>query len=109
MVILSILIIISVLARKSHRVSLFVSRGIIHFICFLLLLSYTSVASTSLLLMRPLTFIDIDKVYTYLSPDIEYFHDRHIAYVIVAIIFYYSVCNWISTFAVTRTISEFQN
>ena len=86
-VILSILILISVLARKSRRVSSFVSRGIIHFICFLLLLSYASVASTSLLLMRPLTFIDIDKVYTYLSPDIEYFHDRHIAYVIVAIIF----------------------
>ena len=86
-VILFILIMISVLTRRSRRFSSFVSRGIIHFICFLLLLSYTSVASTSLLLMRPLTFIDIDKVYTYLSPDIEYFHDRHIAYVIVAIIF----------------------
>ena len=83
-VILFILIMISVLIRRSRRLSSFVSRGIIHFICFLLLLSYTSVASTSLLLMRPLTFVGIDKVYTYLSPDIEYFHDRHIAYVIIA-------------------------
>ena len=49
-----ILIMISTLARRSRRVSSFVSRGIIHFICFLLLLSYTSVATTSLLLMRPL-------------------------------------------------------
>ena len=78
---------ISVLARRSRRVSLFISRGIIHFICFLLLLSYTSIATTSLLLMRPLTFMDIDKVYTYLSPDNEYFHGRHLVYIILAIIF----------------------
>ena len=59
-----ILIMISMLARRSRRVSAFISRGIIHFICFLLLLSYTSVATTSLLLMRPMIFMDVDKVYT---------------------------------------------
>ena len=84
--ILLILIVISMLARRSHRISNYISRGIIHFICFLLLLSYTSVASTSLLLMRSLTFMDIDEVFTYLSPDIEYFHGRHLAYVIVTIL-----------------------
>ena len=82
-----ILFIVSRLARKSRKVSLFVRKGIIPFICFLLLLSYTSVASTSLLLMRPLTFVGINKVYAYLSPDIEYFHGRHLAYAIVAMIF----------------------
>ena len=83
-----ILIIISLLARRSRRFSSFVSTGgIIHFICLLLLLSYTSVASTSLLLMRSLKFTKIDKLYTYLSPEIEYFHGRHLAYVIVALIF----------------------
>ena len=81
-----ILIMLSIIARRSHRVSLFISRGIIHFICFLLLLSYTSVATTSFLLMRPLIFMDVDKVYTYLSPDIEYFHGRHLVYAIVAIL-----------------------
>ena len=81
-----ILIMINIIAKRSHRVSSFISRGIIHFICFLLLLSYTSVATTSLLLMRPLMFMDVDKVYTYLSPDIEYFHGRHIVYTIVAIL-----------------------
>ena len=86
-VIVLILFVISMLARKSHKISSFVSRGIIQFICFLLLLSYTSIATTSLLLMRPLTFMDINKVYTYLSPDIEYFHGRHLVYGIVAIIF----------------------
>ena len=82
-----ILIIISLLARRSQRISVFISRGIIHVICLLLLLSYTSIASTSLLLMRSLHFDGIDNVYTYLSPNIEYFHDRHLAYGIVAVLF----------------------
>ena len=82
-----ILIMISILARRSRRVSSFISRGVIHFICLLLLLSYTSVATTSLLLMRPLTFVNVNIVYTYLSPDIKYFHGRHLAYIILAMIF----------------------
>ena len=64
-----------------------VSRGIVRALCSLLLLSYTSVATTSLLLMRSLTFVDVDNVYTYLSPDIQYFHGHHLAYGIIAIIF----------------------
>jgi len=82
----SVLVLISVLARVSYRISSLVSKGVLHFICFLLLLSYTSVATTSLLLMRPLSFLDVDGLYTYLSPDIEYFHGRHLAYGIVAIL-----------------------
>ena len=81
-----IIVIITLLARKSPRFTAFISKGIIHVICLLLLLSYTSIASTSLLLMRSLTFLDIDKVYTYLSPDIEYFYGRHLAYGIVALL-----------------------
>jgi len=81
-----ILILISVIARSSRRFSAIISRGIIRVICLLLLLSYTSMASTSLLLMRSLTFHEIDKVYTYLSPDIEYFHGRHLVYGIVALL-----------------------
>ena len=81
-----ILLAITLLARISYRFSSFISRGIIHVICLLLLLSYTSVATTSLLLMRALTFLDVDKTYTYLSPDIEYFHGRHLPYAIVAVL-----------------------
>ena len=84
--VLTILVVISLLARKSQRISAIISRGIIHVICLLLLLSYTSITSTSLLLIRSLTFHGIDKVYTYLSPDIEYFHSRHLAYGIVALL-----------------------
>ena len=81
------LVLITVLARRYCRLSYFVSKGIIHVICCLLLLSYTSLATTSLLLMKPLIFQDVDKVYTYVSPDIEYFHGRHLAYAIVSMIF----------------------
>ena len=84
--IIEILVLITLLARRSKRISNIIRRGIIHVICLLLLLSYTSMASTSLLLMRPLKFHNIDKVYTYLSPDIEYFHDHHLAYSIVALL-----------------------
>ena len=45
------------------------------------------VATTSLLLMRSLTFANIDNVYTYLSPSIQCFYGRHLAYGITAIIF----------------------
>ena len=81
-----ILVLISLLARRSRRISTSISRGIIHVIFLLLLLSYTSIASTSLLLMRSLKFSDVDKVYTYLSPDNEYLHGRHLVYAIVAIL-----------------------
>ena len=84
--IIVILVIITLSAKRSQRISNIIRRGIIHIICMLLLLSYTSMASTSLLLMRSLRFHDIDKVYTYLSPDIEYFHGRHLAYSIVALV-----------------------
>ena len=80
------LVMITVLARRSHRLTSFISKGIIHVICCLLLLSYTSLATTSLLLMRPLIFHDVDKVYTYLSPDVEYFHGRHLVYATVAVL-----------------------
>ena len=61
-----IVVSISYLARKSRRLSFFIRRGIIRFICFLLLLSYTSLATTSLLLMRPLIFHNVDKTYMHI-------------------------------------------
>ena len=83
---LLILVEISMIARFSRMLTEFISKVIIPIICFLLLLSYTSIATTSLLLMRPLTFHNVDKVYTYLSPDLEYFHNRHLGYAILAIL-----------------------
>ena len=84
--ILLILIVITVVARNSLRVSSFISPIIIRAICLLLLLSYTSIACTSLSLLRHLEFIDIDAIYTYSSPEIKFFHGRHILYGGVAVL-----------------------
>ena len=84
--ILLMLALISISTRYSPKLSLFVSRAVIHSICLLLLLSYSSIASTSLLLVRALTFTNVDKVYSYLSPDIGYFHGRHLVYGLMAIL-----------------------
>ena len=84
--ILLILIVITVVARNSLQVSSFISPIIIRAICLLLLLSYTSIACTSLSLLRHLEFIDIDAIYTYSSPEIKFFHGRHILYGGVAVL-----------------------
>ncbi|XP_065889760.1 uncharacterized protein [Dysidea avara] len=83
----SILTLVIVLAaRCSIRVTVYISRCIIHVICLLLLLSYTSLTSTSLQLLQPLKFTDINRMFTYASPNIEYFYGRHAIYGIVAVI-----------------------
>ena len=71
-----ILLIIVLMTRYSPKLTRFVGRCIIRVICILLLLSYTCLASTSLQLLRPLTFNDVDEVRTYSSPDIKYFTGR---------------------------------
>ena len=82
------LVMITVLARRSRRLSSFISKGIIHVICCLLLLSYTSFATASLQLNETIIiFRGVDKVYAYISPDIEYFHGHHLVYGIVAMLF----------------------
>ena len=81
-----LLLLIVVSARFSTRITLFVSRCIIRVICLLMLLSYTSIASTSLQLLLPLKFTDIKEWYTYSSPSIQYLHGRHAVYGIVAVL-----------------------
>ena len=85
--ILLILVILSVIAKHSRRFALFIRRGAIRSICFILILVYTSIADTSLQLLRHLKFADTNELYTYLSPDVKYFTDRHVIYVIIAILF----------------------
>jgi len=78
--VLVIIVIICQTARISHKFLSFISRGII---CTVYFLSYTSVATPSLLLLRSLPF---DKVHAYLSPDIEYCHGHHQSCFIVAVL-----------------------
>ena len=78
------LVIIIIVARHCPKVAYYVSHCIIHVICLLLLLAYTSLASTSLQLLKPLIFASVDEVYVYLSPSYEYFRGRHAFYGIIA-------------------------
>ena len=78
------LVIIIIIARHRPKVAYYVSHCIIHVICLLLLLAYTSLASTSLQLLKPLTFAGVDDVYVYLSPSYKYFRGLHTFYGIVA-------------------------
>jgi len=79
-------VVIVITARCSARIALFIHKCIIQVMCLLILLSYTSLASTSLQLLRPIRFTGINKVYTYASPNIQYFHGRHTIYGIIAAI-----------------------
>ena len=81
-----ILLVLSRAARCPIRLSQHIRRSIIHSICLILLLAYTSVASSSLELLRPLTFANVDGIYVYCSPNIGYFNGRHIAYGVIAIL-----------------------
>ena len=85
--IIMILILLGVLARRSGRVTRYISRGIIPAICLILTLTYTSITDTSLQLLRSLTFAGVDKDYTYLSPEFEYLTGRHIFYFTIALLY----------------------
>ena len=80
------LVMIIIIARHRPKVAYYVSHCIIHVICLLLLLAYTSLASTSLQLLKPLKFAGVDEVYMYLSPSYKYFRGRHAFYGIVAVL-----------------------
>ena len=73
-------------ARYSFRIASIVSHCIIRVICLLILLSYTSLASTSLQLLRPLYFDNVNGAYVYSSPSIKYFTGRHMPYGIIALL-----------------------
>jgi len=82
-----LLILLAVSARFSRRFAVFISKGIIRVICLILTLTYSSIASTSLLILRPIRFTGIPNSYCYLSPDIRYFTGRHIIYGTIASIY----------------------
>ena len=83
-----ILILLSVVlvARYSPRLALYVRRYILRVICILLLLSYTSLASTSLQLLQATQYPGYDGLYVYVSPDMKYFNGRHAFYGVVALL-----------------------
>ena len=85
-VLLVILYTFIIIAKHSRRFTMLISTQIIHVICLILLLAYTSIADTSLQLLLYLKFTDVNETYTYMSPDYEYFTGRHIVYFIIAVL-----------------------
>ena len=81
-----ILIVIYFTGKCYKRAFFYVNRCIVQVTCFVLLFSYTSLTSISLLLLRAVKFDDIDGLYSYLSPHLKYFANRHAVYAGVAVL-----------------------
>ena len=81
-----ILIGITIAAKYFKKVALYVNRCISRVTYLFLLLSYTSITSTSLQLLRGVQYDDSDGVFVYLSPHIKYFTHRHGAYATVTLL-----------------------
>ena len=81
-----ILIGIAIAAKYFKKVALYVNRCISRVTYLFLLLSYTSITSTSLQLLRGVQYDDNDGVYVYLSPHIKYFTHQHAVYGTVALL-----------------------
>ena len=87
-ILLFILLIVLFTRRKClRRLTLLIGKVIIPIICLILTIAYTSIADTSLQLLRYITFIGVDGAYVYLSPSIGYFTGRHIVYFLVALLY----------------------
>ena len=78
--------VIYIMAKCNSRALSYFNRGIVPVTCFVLLFSYTSLTSTSLLLLRAVKHDNIDGMFTYLSPHLKYFANRHAVYASVAIL-----------------------
>ena len=78
---------LSKLASCSVYFTTLISKAAIPTICLILTLAYVSIVDTSLQLLRYIHFIEINAVYSYLSPSMDYFTGRHIIYFIIAVLF----------------------
>ena len=81
-----ILISIGIMAKCSTKVLFYVNRCITRVVFLILVLSYTSVTSTSLQLLRGMQYDDNNGIRVYLSPHFKYFTNRHAAYATVALL-----------------------
>ena len=86
---LSFLLLLVLLTRRKcfRRLTMLIGKVIIPVICLILTIAYTSIADTSLQLLRFINFVGIDGIYIYLSPSIRYCAGRHIAYFLIALLY----------------------
>ena len=81
-----ILIGIVITGKCFNKVAFYVNRHVTRVTFLFLMLSYTSVTSTSLQLLRGIQFDDVDGVFVYLSPHFKYYTQRHAVYATVALL-----------------------
>ena len=72
--------------KYSRKLMALIGKSIIPTICLILTIAYTSIADTSLQILRYINFVSIDGVYVYLSPSIKYCTGRHVVYFIIALL-----------------------
>jgi len=89
-IVVSLLAIIAIAARKSSKLTQFIQRHSNFMICLILLLSYSSVSYTSVQLLKPLIVYDRitgeRKWHFYWSPSIPFADGWRLLYVIVAVL-----------------------
>ena len=73
-------------AKFSRRIHFYVNRCIALTVVLFLQLSYTTVTTVSLQLLRGTQYSGVDGVYIYLSPYMKYFEGRHAVYATVALL-----------------------
>ena len=81
-----ILIGIVIMAKCFNKVAFYVNRHVTSVTFLFLMLCYTSVTSTSLLLLRGIQFDDVDGIFVYLSPHFKYYTQQHAIYATVALL-----------------------
>ena len=84
--VLFILIGIVITAKCFNKVAFYVNRHVTRVTFLFLMLSYTSVTSTSLQLLRGIKYYDNNGVFVYLSPHFKYYTQRHAVYATVALL-----------------------
>ena len=84
--VLFILIGTFIAAKCFNKVAFYVNHNVACVTFLFLMLSYTSVTSRSLQLLRTIQFDDVDGVFVYLSPHFKYYTQRHAVYATVALL-----------------------
>ena len=77
---------ITLVAKCFKKLAFYVNRCIAYVTFLFILLSYTTITSTSLQLLRGVQYDDNDGAFVYLSPHIKYFTHQHGAYATVALL-----------------------
>ena len=72
--------------RYSRGLTVLINKAIIPTICLILTIAYTSIADTSLQILRYINFAGVNGAHIYLSPSIKYCTGRHVVYFIIALL-----------------------